>query len=104
MTAAFEPVAPTKKPPFLGMQGGVYRVYKDCKDFVMVPAASALEAIKSSGCEQIYRVERESMDNNYVLAPGKAAEMLLAKEQPVAAAETPAPAAEAAAPAEAPKA
>jgi len=94
MTAnAFENLP--KQSPFLNMGAGQYKVYKDSKEFVTVVAASALEAIKSSGCEQVYRIERDSLDKNYILDSTKAADLFLKKEQPAQAAAVPVAAAEA---------
>jgi len=84
-----------KQSPFLGTGAGQYKVYKDSKEFIMVAAASALEAIQSSGCVQVYRVERESLDRNYILDSGKAADLFLKKEKPADSAATPAAVAEA---------
>jgi hypothetical protein len=95
MTAAFEAL-PLPKTPF-SLAEGLYKIYKTRTEFIPVKAHSALEAIKNSGCENIYRVERDSLDKNYLLSAAKGSEMLLAKDQPAAAAPaTPAAATEAA--------
>lgn len=44
-----------------------YRVYKDADNFSLVVAETALEALKASGLEQAYRVERDSIDSVAVL-------------------------------------
>ncbi len=38
-----------------------YRVYKDEKEFNIVEAASALEALKASGLQKAHRIQRESI-------------------------------------------
>lgn len=111
MTAATTGTPETPpKPSIFGLDECVYKIYKNKSEFTPVKAKSALQAIRDCGVENVYRVERDSLDKNYVLTMSKAAEMLAAKDQPAAAPVTaaPAPAAEtpAAAPAaaEAPKA
>lgn len=48
---------------------GSYRVYKSAKDFVVVEASSALEALQVSDVKAPYKIERESIDYISVLAP-----------------------------------
>ncbi|MDE3059743.1 MAG: hypothetical protein KGJ06_01880 [Pseudomonadota bacterium] len=45
----------------LAVSGNRYRVYKDAKDFMLVEALNALEAFKSSGLPQAYRIERDGI-------------------------------------------
>jgi hypothetical protein len=91
--AAFENLSPPNKSAIFSLIAGTYKIYKAPGDFVSVKASSALEAIKNSGCDSIYRVERDSLDKNYVLAPNKATELLLGAEKPAESAAA-APAAE----------
>jgi hypothetical protein len=104
-STTLQPIDLAKKSLIFGLDEGVYKIYKTPAEFISVKAKTALEAIKNCGVESIYRVERDSLDKNYVLDLGKAAEMLLG--QPAAATAATAPAEAAAAPAaaaEAPKA
>ncbi|MDX2113709.1 MAG: hypothetical protein SFW63_08275 [Alphaproteobacteria bacterium] len=48
--------------------GGSYRVYRSSRDFVVVEADSALEALERSGLHSAVKIERESMDNISVLS------------------------------------
>lgn len=46
---------------------GSYKVYKNAKEFVVVEAGSALEALQVSGVPLAYKIERESIDSIRVL-------------------------------------
>lgn len=48
---------------------GSYRVYSNAKEFVVVNASSALEALQASGVQSAYKIERESIDYVHVLSP-----------------------------------
>jgi|NOAtaT_6_FD_contig_21_4899243_length_623_multi_6_in_0_out_0_1 hypothetical protein len=48
--------------------GGSYRVYRSSRDYVVVEAGSALEALERSGLSMAHKIERESMDNISVLS------------------------------------
>jgi hypothetical protein len=47
---------------------GSYRVYKSYREYVVVSAESALEALQLSGLDNVHKIERESMDNISVLS------------------------------------
>ncbi len=67
MQSAFEALPmPRKNVPQLF--GGSYRVYRSSRDFVVVEADSALEALERSGLHSAVKIERESMDNISVLS------------------------------------
>ncbi len=76
-----------------------YRIYKDADNFVIVQAATALEAYESSGVKDAVKIERERLDGQAVLGMGTWKEAVAAAA-PVA----DAPAAAAAPAAEAPAA
>lgn len=46
-----------------------YRVYKSANDYVVVPAQTALEALKASGLPVAYKIERDKIDLDKVLTP-----------------------------------
>ncbi len=67
MQSAFEALPmPRKNVPQLF--GGSYRVYRSSRDFVVVEAHCALEALERSGLHSAVKIERESMDNISVLS------------------------------------
>lgn len=44
-----------------------YKVYKDVKDYILVEASSALDALKKSGINSVYKVQRyDPMDENVI--------------------------------------
>lgn len=47
-----------------------YRVYSDARNYVMVEAENAMEALKLSGQKQAQRIERDILFFNNVLNPG----------------------------------
>ncbi len=107
--AAFETLPLPNKAAPLGMGEGTYKIYKTAEEMIFVKAKSALEAIKNSGVDNIYRVERDSLDKNYLLSLARGSEIILGVGgDPAAAPAAPEAAAAAAAPAapaaEAPKA
>ena len=81
--ANFEDIAiPSKDIPYEGKR---YRVYKNEREFILVNAASALEAIRNSGIQNIYKLDLESLDKMRVMDPAKSAEVLLGIKPEVAA-------------------
>jgi hypothetical protein len=46
-----------------------YRVYSDSKNFVMITALSALEALQSSAISSPYKIQRDSLDLTKVFDP-----------------------------------
>lgn len=67
-----QPKEPFEELPFprkdmAGMQAGRYRVYKNPKDYVLVEAVSALEALQNSKLDKPYRVERDMLHLTTVL-------------------------------------
>ena len=83
---AFETLPiPRKDLPQLGTR---YRVYKDPENFILVEAASALEALKACGMEPVHRIERDTIHLNNVLNVQALAEAPAAAAPPTA--ETPA--------------
>lgn len=58
---------PHKNFPQAGM--GTYRVYSDDKNFVMVSAMNAIEALAASKMEQVIRIQRDSLDLTTVFSP-----------------------------------
>jgi hypothetical protein len=58
---------PKRDFPQLAM--GNYRVYKNTSEFLLVAAGTALEAMQASGLTQVYKIERDHMDQHTVLSP-----------------------------------
>lgn len=62
---------------------GSYRVYKDPVEFTTVTASNVLEALKTSGLTQVYKVERYRPSDENVLG-ADVLQALLQKDAPVA--------------------
>jgi hypothetical protein len=77
--ASFETLPLPKKDSL--STAGSYRVYKDATDFTMIAASTALEAMKTSGMEAIYKIERYDLSSNNVLDPKMSADILLKDEK-----------------------
>lgn len=89
-------------------ESGKYRVYKDSAEFMLVPAETALEAMKASGLATVHKIERDAIDFNKVMNPKFSVDVLLGEKKEAApapdAAAAPAPIETAPAAAEAAKA
>lgn len=57
-----------------------YRVYKDARNYIVIKAGTALEALQSSGVGMAYKIERDAIDLNRVLAPDAWTKQPLPKE------------------------
>jgi hypothetical protein len=66
--------AATLSPLIAGI--GSYRVYKTPVEFTTVTAASALEALKTSGVPAAYKVERHWLDSDNVIDAAQAQALL----------------------------
>lgn len=75
---------------------GNYRVYTDSQNFVLVHAASAIEALQSSGMANVCKIERDSIDLMRVFSPNDWTSGAPAKEEQAPVAAAPAPQNEAA--------
>lgn len=88
---AFEelPLARTASRPVLA---GQYRIYSDEKNFTLVAASSAADALRASGVMQVYKIERESLTKCTLIKPdfGGAIEGEKKPEEGAAPAEPPA--------------
>lgn len=71
MTRAAEPfeTLPMPRKDIPQPASGSYRVYKNAKEFVVVEAGSALEALQVSGVQTPHKIERDSIDYIRVLSP-----------------------------------
>lgn len=67
-TSAFEQL-PLARADFPTLPIGQYRVYTDQKNFKLVQAISAVEALETSGFTQAFKIEREAMHKTALLAP-----------------------------------
>jgi hypothetical protein len=99
-TEPFEqlPLARTELPMALE---GQYRVYSDHKNFKLVQAISAVNALEASGLEQAFKIERESLSKSTLIKPNFSSDAVVPAEVPVEATAAPAaetPTADAAAP------
>ena len=81
---------------------GRYRVYKDAKEFTVVEAPSALQALQASGLKTAFRIERDGALASNLIDLKKLPEAPAAK--PAEAAKPAAPAAEEVKPGETDKA
>lgn len=52
---------------------GQYRVYTDHKNFKLVQAISAVNAMEVSGLSQVFKIEREALYKNTLIKPNMAA-------------------------------
>ena len=48
---------------------GLYRIYTDNKNFKLVQADSAVNALELSGLLQAFKIEREALHKNTLLTP-----------------------------------
>ncbi len=74
-----------------------YRVYDNVDHYTMISAGTALEALQNSGLKEIYKIQRDRLDDSNVLDMGFWAENAALEQKEREAAEAAAAAVEAAA-------